>query len=265
MTRASHIAAVTLLVAVAAWPLMGAAAQDEPDASYSSLQALPDLGGTWLPTVGPFGDGGGTARLPLPPELKPEAAEAATRFRNDLLAGAALDRGYCRPAAFGGRMPINAGGAFEILYTPGRVTVAVENGLVRRIYLRDEPPPGALTASRGGTSVGRWEDGALVVRTTGLDPQAWFLSGLPIGEGAEVSERFVLEEPELLAIETTTIAPEILAAPLTTVLRFRRARERPFTEFDICVPDDRSYDAESAREQFDMTPPSDLPPPPEPE
>jgi hypothetical protein len=139
--------------------------------------------------------------------------------------------------------------------------MAVESGLVRRIYFRDQPPPGALDVSRGGTSIGRWQGATLVVETTGLDPNAPLASGAALGAGARVMERLWLVGPDTLRIRATLTAPALLTAPLTFQQDYRRAPDRVFTDFDICVDGDRSFDRTTGQERFDRTPPADLPPP----
>lgn len=258
------------VLAAAIAPLVSASVLAQPShpgpgMTYESLASLPDLSGSWIPLGGPSGDvpfGGASGSVPpLPAELTPDAAARAAEFRRQQRSGAV--NANCSPPLFAGRSAINAAGALEVLFTPGRVTIATESGLVRRIYLRDTPPPGALEESRGGTSIGRWEDGTLVVETTGLMPSARLVADVPIGRGARVTERISLADADTLTIESTTVAPDVLTAPLRSVNRYRRDRERPFTEFDTCVAGDRSFDSESRQERFDVTPPSDLPPPPE--
>jgi hypothetical protein len=161
-----------------------------------------------------------------------------------------------------GPPPAGAGGAFEILFTPGRVTMAIESGLVRRIYMRDKPPAGSLDVSRSGTSIGRWEGATLVVETIGLDPNAPIVPGSTLGPGAHVLERFSLVDADTLRIESTLVAPAVLTIPLTSQKQYRRARDRVFTDFDTCVEGDRSFDRAAGHDRFDKTPPADLPPPP---
>jgi hypothetical protein len=144
----------------------------------------------------------------------------------------------------------------------GRVTMAVESGLVRRIYLRDRPPAGALDVSRSGTSIGRWDGTTLVVETTGLDPNARVVPGSVLGPDARVVERIALVDAETLRIETTVTAPTLLSAPRSIRQVYRRARERVFTDFDPCVEGDRSYDRATGQDRFVKTPPAGLPPPP---
>jgi len=140
--------------------------------------------------------------------------------------------------------------------------MAIESGLVRRIYLQDKPPAGSLDESRGGTSIGRWEGATLVVETTGLDSKARIALGSTLGPGARVLERFSLVDAATLRIESTLIAPAVLDKPLSTQQQYRRARDRVFTDFDPCVDGDRSVDSATGRDRFDKTPPADLPPPP---
>lgn len=240
----------------------GAASAAEPGMTYESIEQLPDLSGGWVPEL-LLNNAASPAGPPaLPPEVRPEAAARFAERVKQFSSGANMDRGYCAPVAFGGRLPWSAGGSLEILLTPGRVTIAAEVGLVRRIYLRDTPPPEALEESRGGTSIGHWEGETLVVETTGLSRNAWLPPGIILGRNVRVAERIFLKDPDTLVVESTVTAPDALLAPLKTTNTYRRDRERYFTEFDTCVTSDRSFDQASRQERFDATPPGDLPPPP---
>jgi hypothetical protein len=260
---------VAVLATVSVGLSFGPAAA-QPGMTYESLKELPDFAGAWTPLGPPFvlapptpGSERGpppAARCEFPPAYK---AEVAVRCRETVQQRSGVGRGAdCARPYFTGRAPQGAGGAFEILFTPGRVTMAIESGLVRRIYLRDEPPAGSLDVSRGGNSVGRWEGSTLVVETTGLDPTAPLVPGSTLGPAARVVERISLVDADTLAIEATLTAPAVLAAPLTTRQRYRRAPDRAFTDFDTCVDGDRSFDRTTGRDRFDKTPPADLPPPP---
>jgi len=197
-----------------------------------------------------------------PSTLRPEAIASCRTFITVTRAARPGDRGYCDRQSFTGQPSRFAGGSIEVLLTPGQVTLSIESGLTRRIYLRDRPPAGALDESFSGTSIGHWEGKTLVVQTSGLDPKAMFLPGTAIGSQASVRERITLKDADTLEIESTLIAPAILTAPTALRQDYRRARDRIFTPFDTCVEGDRSFDPESGRDQFDATPPSDLPPPP---
>jgi hypothetical protein len=268
MLHAKPSLLVAVLAAASAGGLCNSAAA-QPAASYASLKDLPDFAGSWTPLGAPWVLAPAQPdSKPMPPaspcELAPAfKAEAAVRCRQalDPRTGAA-PREYCARQYFVGRPPQRAGGAFEILYTPGRVTMAVESGLVRRIYLTAKPPENALDISRSGTSIGRWEGKTLVVETSGLDPNAPLAPGSTLGPQAHVVERIALIDNDTLEIEATLTAPAVLASPLTSRMQYRRARDRVFTEFDTCVDDDRSLDRTTGLDRFDKTPPADLPPPP---
>lgn len=272
MRRAIASLAVAALAIVALAAGSGRA-HAQPGQTYESLKSLPDLAGPWTPLTPPFVLATAEAGARVGAGARPDAVcdaqrefkpEAVARCRQLLQTAALRNPCAMQPSAsvFNGRPPAGAGGAFEILYTPGRVTMAVEAGLVRRIYLRDKPPAGALDESRSGTSLGRWDGSVLVVETAGLSPSAPILPGSTLGPGARVTERFSLVDANTLRIEATLTAPAVLSGPLKMQQQYRRARDRTFTDFDICVEGDRSFDRGTQQDQFDKTPPADLPPPP---
>lgn len=242
----------------------GTSGSSESPAAYASLARWPRLAGMWVPLVPFFMPPDPSQPPPAAPprEIKPEVGARYAEAVRQFLAAGPTDRGYCLPAKFGGRMPYGAGGSFELLYTPGRVTMAVENGLVRRVYLSDAPSAQALEESRGGTSIAHWEGQTLVIETTGIAHDAWLVAGLAVGNGARATERISLDDPDNLRVESIVTAPDILTAPVKTVTLYRRVPGRQFTEFDTCVGDDRSFDQANKAERFDATPPPDLPPPP---
>ena len=67
-------------------------------------------------------------------------------------------------------------------------------GLERTIHLNVSQHPADITPSRGGHSIGRWEDDALVVDTVGFEPGILSADGrLPHSDRLHVVERFTLE------------------------------------------------------------------------
>jgi len=277
--RRAHRHPIRAAAVVAAFVLAAArVASAQPAASYESLKDLPDLAGAWTPLTPPFvlpprtPDGERAREASRTPDAVCAAAapqgfkpEVVVRCRQTIQEDglvAVSARAYCTRQSFTGRPPSGGGGAFEILFTPGRVTMAIESGLVRRIYMSAKPPAGALDQSRGGTSIGRWEGKTLVVETTGLDPNAPIVPGSTLGPGAHVLERLSLVDADTLRIESTLVAPSVLTTPLKMQQQYRRARDRVFTDFDTCVEGDRSFDRTTGHDRFDKTPPKDLPPPP---
>jgi hypothetical protein len=228
-----------------------------PDRGYGALAALPDWSGLW---------GHGTP-LPdewrrVPPPLKPEVAAASELGRRD---GDAVLLRYCKPLQFTG----SSGGfteAVEFLFTPGRVTITNEMGLIRRIYTDGRPVPADPDPTNTGTSVGRWEGQSLIVETVGINPAALYPNtqqgAVPIGAGARISERIFLRDPNTLQFDITTVAPEVLDGPDRRTRLYTRLPKTTPTEITFCSDSDRSIDPDTGKQRFDMTPPADLPPPP---
>ena len=111
---------------------------------------------------------------------------------------------YCRPQQFTG----SSGGfteAVEFLFTPGRVTITNEMGLIRRIYTDGRALPADPDVTNTGFSVGRWEGQTLVVETVGINPDALYpdtrsrraCRSAPMRASAE---RIFLKDPNTLAV-----------------------------------------------------------------
>src|SRR5687767_10900362 len=127
--------AVGVAIALGAGCDPGSALAQSP-MTYESLKDFPDFAGSWTPvgppfvlapaTPGPQGAAPSRSGVCDPPEFK---AEVGARCRE---AVQAPRPDFCSTQAyFTGNPPRGAGGAFEILFTPGRITMAVESGLVR--------------------------------------------------------------------------------------------------------------------------------------
>jgi hypothetical protein len=156
---------------------------------------------------------------------------------------------------------------FEFLFTPGRVTVTNELGFVRRIYTDGRKIDPDAPESTTGNAVGHWEGQTLVVETTGLDHTAAYpnerVPGAPeIGPGASVAEHIFLAAPDTLEIDTVLTAPAMLTKPYQFVQRYQRARDYTPEDKSPCVKNDPLVDPVTGKQRFDLTPPSDLPPPP---
>jgi hypothetical protein len=172
---------------------------------------------------------------------------------------------WCRPEQFVG----HSGGFVadvEFLFTPGRVTLINESGLIRRIYTDGRSVPRDLEASNSGTSIGHWEGDTLVVETVGVNPDAKYPDrgpgSLPIGKNVRVTERIALKDENTLEFDVTIVAPDILTAPDRRKRIYSRAPKQMPRDVSFCVDFDRSIDPVTGKQRFDMTPPKGLPPPP---
>lgn len=201
-----------------------------------------------------------------PPPLRPADLEnlrtAPTRDVN------ADPLRYCRPRQFVGY----SGGfaeSVEFLFTPGRVTLTNESGLIRRIYTDGRAMPDDPEETYTGTSVGHWEGQTLVVQTVAIDPEAGYPErshpgSRPIGKGVRITERIALKDVDTLEFEIVTVAPELFTAPDRRTRTYTRVPKQFAREVNFCVEFDRSFDPKTRTQRFEMTPPADLPPPPRP-
>jgi len=225
----------------------------DPTSGSSSVR-LPDWSGWWgqgdLPTK---------SYLDHPPPLTPEKRKELSQRQPE-----EIGRGlYCHApafAGFNGTFSVN----FEFLFTPGRVTIINEGGLVRRIYTDGRKLPANPVPAMSGTSIGHWEGQTLVIETIGISPEAPLARFGPIGKNARIIEHIRLKQKDILESEIETFAPDVFTAvDRRTYLSGRVPGKQMPDEVIYCNERDRSYDSNSGKEQFDMTPPPDLPPPPQ--
>lgn len=253
-----------------------AAPAQGPGMTWESLRTLPDFSGWWQwvpddsdiprsPQGQPLAPPQPLGRAPLRPEVLAPVMEAVLRLQtvttNRREERSLLDvAANCRPPrfdGFNGTVESN----FEVLFTPGRVTILNEQGLVRRAPL-GRALPAKSEPLNGGTSVARWEGDTLVIETdgTGLERRS---GPVNLGKDMRTVERFRLVAPDTLEVRLHMTAPDALTGPFEKTFTYRRLRDYQFVDASNCDPDDRSFDHVAGRERFDATPPPDLPPPPE--
>ena len=214
--------------------------------SWAVLANLPDWSGLWtpIPATGvnaPFG------------MTEPPWTAAAARRIADLRAAEKAGKPHnvfidCLPEG----MPsfiLMTQAAFEVLYTPGRVTILGEfdGNRLRRIHTDGRGHPDDPDLTFNGDSVGHWEGDALVIDTVGILPQSF----LPVGQGVAVPsngdlhivERLHLTAPDVLTDDLEITAPHKLTGVWKTSRSFRRRRG-----FDI---------VEASCRQGDFTPAQD--------
>jgi hypothetical protein len=256
MSRRRWLARAALCCAALA--LGGTALAQTGGGRYAALDQLPDWSGWWTTDV-PFVEDW----LANPPSLKAGLLQRVRVARSQDTDPDPLR--YCRPPQFAG----SSGGfigAVEFLFTPGRVTLTEEGGLIRRIYTDGTPLPKSVEPTNTGTSVGRWEGQTLVVETIGINPAAAypavFQGSMPIGNGVRITERISLTDKDTLQFEVVTEAPDVLTAPDRRTAVYRRSAKKLANEITLCAEHDRSIEPTTGKQRFDLTPPADLPPPP---
>ena len=169
---------------------------------------------------------------------------------------------YCRAPSFTG---FNGGFVinFQFEFAPGALTIRNEAGMVRHIAMDGSPLPATPTPSNSGTSIAHWEGDTLVIETVGIAPDALVGTYGPIGRNARITERIRMVREGVLETDLATSAPELFTGvDHRTFLTGRVPGKRQALPVTYCSEHDRSYDAATGKERFDMTPPADLPPPP---
>jgi hypothetical protein len=198
--------------------------------AYQALAKLPDFSGVWTPVIS---DQVAQERS-NPPPWKPEIAKQIQRMYAEEKAGRPFPIiDHCFPTGMPSYMLITHN-AFELLVTPGRVTLLGEGdgNRLRRIYTDGRPHPADPDPSFHGHSIGRWEGQALVVDTVALFPQAYLAVneavGLPNNGDMHIIERFHLLDADTLADDLEITANKLLARPWKTTRKYLRQRAQKY-------------------------------------
>ncbi len=245
-----QMGSISLATAALTWSVLAsvaASAAESPTvnppptaADYAALGQLPDWSGTWVPDIA---DQNRQIRENPTPWNDAARAKAEQMFAEMAAGTPRLIFHDCLPENHPSFMLISHN-AMEILFTPGRVTMIGESDMnrLRRIYTdgRSHPPADELADSFQGYSVGRWEDGALVVETVGIYPQAPVAIsegvGLPNNGDMRTYERIHLAGPDTLHVELEIHAPNILTEPWKTTRIWHRSRERAYEVIEgVCT------------------------------
>jgi hypothetical protein len=221
--------------------------------TWNSIKKLPDWSGVWV----------------LADESWTEAAQAAegedggrmplTSRYLSIRAGNPLESGQenehkCIPVGMPESTGIPIG--HEYLFTPGRVTVIFENGIVRRIDTsgRPHPPEKDLNYSFAGNSIGHWEGATLVVDTIGLVSQAEFSFGLHVTEKTHLTERIIRKDRNTLQIDTVMTDPEIFTKPYAYTRIYKHYTGEPGESYP-CSGTSRDVMVDGKQTGVDLTPP----------
>jgi len=215
--------------------------------TYASIAKLPDWSGFWAyhrVFVGPPRTDTGPGGEPM--FLTPKyAAISADHIRRR----AQQNLSFCLPAGVPGVMQHRL--LFQILLTPGLVTMLFEDGEVRRIYTygRKHVPLADQIESFMGDSIGHWEGGTLVVDTIGFpNGSVWENYGVLATIKSHLVERFFRNSAGYLEVDSVLTDPEIFARPYV----YKRLYEQspiPITE-EECLAGNRDTGT-----SVDLTPP----------
>lgn len=223
MKRVSWIN-LCLLVAVSA---ASAQSLTKPPSSvheaHAAIAQLPDWSGTWAMPDRAFLE---MMKIGASAPFKPDYAAKARAKPNST---------SCLPTGMPGIMALPIG--YEFLFTPGRVTILVEEGpLIRRVYTdgrthAEDPEP-----TYAGDSVGHWEGSTLIIETIAITPQAEFVNRLKTSGETRVVERIKLTDPTHMRIDFEIHDPVALTEPWRYSVTYLRS-DTGFVESYYCDND----------------------------
>jgi hypothetical protein len=248
-----------LVLAMVPWTSASAA----PDASgvtpshgwsqgrtWDSIKKLPDWSGVWVLSDESWrAEPEEVARAPL--TARYQSIRAKNKADNDT-----GNEPRCIPVGIPESAVIPIGQ--EYLFTPGRVTIVFENGIVRRIDTSGRPHPSEkeLDYTFAGNSIGHWVGGTLIVDTVGLSPHAEFRMGLHTTAKTQLSERIFRKDRDTLQIDTVMTDPEIFTQPWVYTRLYKRST-LPAMEYYPCTEGSRDIMVNGGPTDVDLTPPAE--------
>jgi hypothetical protein len=226
-----------------------AAALIEAFAISGARAEPPDFSGVWIPDVR---DQKRQETANMPP-WKPNILSQVQHMAAEEKAGRPfLVLSHCLPHGMPSWMLITHN-AFELLVTPGRITMLgeVDGNRMRRIYMDGRPHPEDPDPSLHGHSIGHWDSDTLVIDTTAIVPQVYIAIseaiGIPNNGDMHIVERLHLAEPNVLHDDLEITAPKVLDATWKTTRIFRRYPER---HYEVTEGECEQEDLTPAKDQF---------------
>ena len=197
---------------------------------WQALARQPDFSGVWTPNV--------TDQVKQergnPPPWKPDIAKQVEKMYAEANAGRPfLVFDHCFPHGMPSFMLVTHN-AFELLQTPGRVTLLgeVDGNRLRRIYTDGRAHSADPDPSFHGESIGHFEKDTLVIDTIAVLPQAYLAVseavGIPNNGDMHIVEHLHLSGPDTLADELEITANKLLTKPWKTTRLYYRQRARKY-------------------------------------
>jgi hypothetical protein len=243
MTRHRLTAALAAMACLAAL-----APRAAPTRDYQSLAKLPDWSGVWTPVISDQV----AQEKSNPPPWNTKAAQQIEKMYADERAGHPFEIiDHCFPTGMPSWMLITHN-AFEVLFTPGRVTILGEGdgNRMRRIYTDGRPHPADPDPSFHGHSIGHWEGDTLVIDTVAVLPQVYLAVneavGIPNDGDMHVVERMHLQGPDTLIDDLTITAAKLLTKPWNTARKYVRQRSPKFDIVEGVCEQGRFMEAKDA-------------------
>ena len=132
---------------------------------------------------------------------------------------------------------------FKILQVPGVVVILYEAvHSYRQIFTDGRELPKEPNPSWFGYSVGRWEDNAFVVETTGFNDNVWLDNdGRPATGALRVTERFVRKDFGHMDVQITIDDPKTYTKPWSVTLPLTLQPDDELIEY-ICNENNRYFE-----------------------
>jgi hypothetical protein len=211
-----------------------------PGNTWASIAKLPDWSGVWdLDYRAGAGAGGGGLARPAPPRLTAEYAARYAAFQEAQKRGEEqqTETANCVPPGMPQIMaqpyPI------EFLFTPGKVTVAIEAySQMRRIFTDGRKHPDDPDPTFQGNSIGHWAGDTLVVDTIAFIPTSLIAPGVGHSDDMHITERIRRIPNDYMQIQTTIEDPQVISEPWTTTKLYKRHTEWDINEY-ICTQNNR--------------------------
>lgn len=141
----------------------------------------------------------------------------------------------------------------EFLFTPGKVTIAIEAySQMRRVFMDGRKHPNDPDPSFQGHSIGHWEGDTLVVDTVGFIPSSQIAMGIGHSDQMRIVEHFKKVSPDTMTIETTIIDPKVLQEPWTVSRTYKRHTDWDIQEY-VCNQNNRDSADEKGRAGLNIT------------
>ena len=231
--QSAHLRIATLAAALLATASFAQAAPAAPakgeGMTWAQIARLPDWSGVWdIDWSNLFG-----GKQPQPQLTPPYAARLKayqdSQKSGDNVQGVAAN---CLPPGIPGVMsqpyPI------EFLFTPGKVTIAIEAyNQMRRVYTDGRGHPADPDPLWYGHSIGHWDKDTLVVDSVGFDPATDLGPGIHHSDKMHIVEKVRVVNPKRMEITTTIEDPEALTAPWTFTRPYTRHKDWDLKEY-IC-------------------------------
>ena len=229
-------------------------------ASWAALASLPDwTQGVWqIDWSALFGKGG----RPTPPSLTPEYAAKLKAFQDGQKAGEHVQNANANCLPPGVPQIMQMPYPLEFIYSPGRVTIAIEtDSQVRRIFTDGRKHMDDPDLTFNGDTIGRWEGQTLVADTIGLEPHTEIAAGVGHSDQVHIVERFRQTGPDTLEIETTITDPKVLTTPWTVTRPYLRHKDWEIQEY-VCEQNNHDSADDQGRAGFRLGDDAAAPPAP---